>query len=341
MIISKRRKTFLDLFPVPEFLLLSTTGVVIRDTDTRFVQLKRKIFGDGFELVYAGKINNPKGAVESGLINNPNELSNILREFSLLHNVRYVRASIPEERSYLFTVNIDWVPPEGLNDAVAFIVEENVPISLAESIFDFEVIREDKSAGGIKLAVSVLPKNIVNTYVNLFESAGMTPISFDLESRAIARAVISKGDKQTVLIINLSLKKTGFYVVEDGVVQFSTILISGMGGGNSTNFEALLKEEMRKVITFWSTHADQTHSNSRDANKLMPQRRKIEKIILHGFRGHKTDFTDALMSGSEIPYAPADVWLKTAYLKDYPSEMSSNESLGFASAVGLVLPRGE
>src|SRR3972149_4403652 len=224
MIVSGRQKTLLDLFPVPEFLLLSTTGIVVKDTDTRFVRLRRKIFGKGFELAHASKIDNPKGSVESGLINNPDELANVLREFSSHYGVSYVKAILPEEKAYLFTANIGQVSPEGMKDAVAFIIEENAPVALAESVFDFEVVGEDLGTGEMRVAVSVLPKNIVGAYEALFESAGITPISFDLESRAIARAVIRKGNRQPILIINLSTKKTGFYVVEKEVVQFSTML---------------------------------------------------------------------------------------------------------------------
>src|SRR3989344_3950548 len=128
MIVSSKQRTFLDFFPVPEFLLLSTTGIVITDTDTKFVQLHREIFGDGFELAHATKVTNPRGVVESGLIENPNELVPILKKLASHYNISYARASLPDEKAYLFTTAISWVPPEGCRDAVAFIVEENVPV---------------------------------------------------------------------------------------------------------------------------------------------------------------------------------------------------------------------
>jgi len=107
MNVASRKKTFLDFFPVPEFLLLSSIGVVIKNTDTRFVQLRRKIFGDGFELVHASKVDNPKDAAESGLIDTPKELVLGLQKLSAHYNIRYVRASLPEEKSYAeFTHNL-------------------------------------------------------------------------------------------------------------------------------------------------------------------------------------------------------------------------------------------
>ncbi|MDO8728921.1 MAG: pilus assembly protein PilM [bacterium] len=331
MAVSSRKKNLFDLFPAPEFLLLATTGVVITDTDTKFMQLRRKLFGDGFELMHASKIDNPKGVVESGLINNPKELAPILQKLSSHYKVRYVRASLSEEKAYLFTTYINWVSPEGLKDAVAFIIEENAPISLAESVFDFEIIREDKSAGEIKLSVSVLPKNVVDAYVGLFESVGITPISFDLESQSIARAVIRRGDRQTILIINISLEKTGFYVVEEEVVQFSTTVAYGISGDESYPNLNDLKVEMHKIFTFWNART----------NKSGQPEKKIEKVILCGLGGNKVDFVEKLMSESEVPYMLADVWQNLSSSKSQTPEISFEESLSYAAVIGLVLPHDQ
>lgn len=319
-----KQKTFFDLFPAPEFLLLSTTGIAVADSNTKFVRLRREIFGDGFELAHASKVSNPQGAIEAGLINNPNELISILRKFSSHYGIRYAQATLPEEKAYLFTTSIEKVPFEGLRDAVAFIVEENVPVSLAESVFDFEIINEISDANKIKLTVTVLPKNIVNAYIELFESANITPISFDIESQAIARAVVHRGDKRPNLIINLSRKKTGFYIVADEVVQFSTTPAYSIGEDDSYPSLNDLKAEMRKVLAFWSARLE----------------KKVEKAILCGFGASKKDFVEKLMSESDVPYAPADVWLNTSSSRSHVSEIPFDESLDCASVIGLVLPRG-
>jgi Tfp pilus assembly PilM family ATPase len=322
-----RRKSFLDLFPVPEFLLLSTTSIVITDDDTKFVQLRRKIFGDGFELTHATKVPNTKGAVESGLIISPQELVPSLKKLATHYGIYYAHAILPEERAYLFTTTIGSVPPEGLRDAVAFILEENAPIALSESVFDFEIINEDKNASEIKLAVSVVPKNIVNAYVSLFESIGITPISFELESQAIARAVIHREDKRPQLIINLSLKKTGFYVVEDSVVQFSTTPAYGFGAEGAYSNFIDLKSEMRKVLTFWNVRTD----------KFGKPTKKIEKVVLCGSGANDEDFVKKLMEEVDIEYLLADVWLNTSSSREHMPEIPFSESLDYASAIGLVL----
>ncbi len=328
MIALSRHKTFLDIFPTPEFLLLSSTGITITDEDIKFVKLNREIFGRGFKLTHRDKINIPKGTVESGLVSNPSGLTFALKKLLTQYGIHYAHATLPEEKAYLFTTTIGWVPPEGLRDAVAFIVEENAPVSLVDSIFDFEIINEDESAGEIKLTVSVLPKNIVGAYVEAFESAGIVPISFNIESQAIARAVIHRGDKRAHLVINLSANKSGLYVVEDEVVQFSVTPSYGFGEDESYVGLSDLRAEVRKVLAFWNARTD----------KLGKPEKKIEKIILCGLGASKKDFVIKLMSDIEVRYVLADVWLNTSPSRNYVPDISLEESLEFASAVGLVLP---
>ena len=323
MTVLNKRKTFLDLFPTPEFLLLSTVGIVITDLHTKFVQLRREIFGDGFRLVHLDKSDNPKGAIESGLIKNPEAIRDILKKFALGHGVRYAHATLPEEKAYLFTASIDRVPLEGLRDAVAFIIEGNAPVSLSESVFDFEIINKNESVGDIKLAVSVLPESIVNSYIELFESAGITPISFDLESQAVARAVIRPGDKSSNLIVNLSREKTGFYVIEESVVQFSTTFSYGVGEDDSYPNLNDLKEEVHKVFAFWSARSG----------------KNIEKVILCGPGSNKEDFIMKLMSESSVEHNMADAWLNMSPTHSHAPEILDEESVDYAPAIGLVLPR--
>lgn len=323
---SLKQKTVFDLFPTPEFLLLSTVGIVMTDADTKLVQLRRKIFGNGFKLARSSKTNNPKGAIKSGMIANPDQITPILKKLASQYNIHYAHAILPEEKAYLFTTTIGRVPPEGLKDAVAFIIEENAPVSLTESVFDFEILDENENTNDIKLTVSVLPKGVVSAYEQLFESAGIIPISFDLESQAIARAVIRRGDRRPHLIINLSLEKTGFYVVEREVVQFSTTYSVGAGGSYLNPND--LKAEMHKVLAFWHAHTD----------KAGKSENQIAQIILCGVVGNDKDFFERFLGDSDIPCALADVWLNMSPSHSHTSKMSFGESLDYASAIGLLLP---
>lgn len=324
---STKRKKFLDFFPVPKFLLFSTTGVAISDKDTKFIQLQREGFGNAIRLDHASKVDNPVGAVQAGLINKPDEIVPILRKMAEHYGIQYAYATLPEERAYIFTTAIDWVPREGLKDAVAFIIEENVPVTLAESVFDFEIIEQEENTGKIKLVVTVIAKDVVNSYEKLFASAGITPVSFELESQAIARTAILYGDKRTHLIVNLSWKKTGFYIAEDRLVKFSTVSTYSIDDEGSTTSLNDLKAEIRKVLAFWNVHTD--NSGKRE--------NKIEQIVICGPGARKKDFIEKLMSEIEIPYSLVDIWLNLSSRHHFP-KMTFDESVSYISVVGSVLP---
>ena len=66
---------------------------------------------------------------------------------------------------------------------------------------------------------------------------------------------------------------------------------------------------------------------------------KIEKVTLCGLGANNQDFVERLMSGVEVKYEFANVWLNTSSSRSRIPEISFNESLDYASAIGLVLSR--
>ena len=320
-----RSKSFLNLFPPPTFLQLSLSGIVITDGEIKFIELKRGVFTGKLKLSRIEKINNTEGAIEAGIIVNEVSTAKALKDLAYKYGVRYVRSTLPEERAYIFTTLINNVPKEGLKDAVSFTIEENAPVSLAESLFDFEVVEFDEDSGQIKVSVSVVPRSLVSAYTALFESAGITPISFDLESQAIARAVIKKGDGATNLIVNFAYKKTGFYVVDKEVVQFSSTPPHGLDIKDPDRTINELKRELLKVIDFWNGRTDE--AGRREG--------VVQKITFCGAGSNQPDLIKKIMENINLPYSIADVWANLS--SQNRGIITTDESLDYASSIGLVL----
>jgi Tfp pilus assembly PilM family ATPase len=320
-----KQNTFYNHFPTPEYLTLSNSGIAISDDGVHFVQLRHSKFGKGLRLSHYEKVALPEGVVEAGFINEPNKLKEVLVDLRRRHNLKFTRSTLPEERAYMFTTTIDKVPMEGIRDAVAFIIEENVPVSLADSVFDFNILSISESEGKMVVAVSVLPSKTVDFYLQVFEEAGITPVSFDVESQAIARAVVPKGDRTTQLILNLGKKKTGFYVVEDEVVQFTTTLPYGLESA-STHINDL-KTEIKKIFAYW------TAKNKTDAPE-----RPIIKILVCGVASQDQKYLNELLGDAPTSYDFTNPWMNvTAQNERLPSDLVK-DGLEYVSAVGLSIP---
>lgn len=324
MAVLQKKKTFLDVFPPPEFLLLSTSGIALSDKAARFIQFRRGSFSNRQRLHRFGKSVLPIGAVESGYIREPEKVVKSLSELASKHGVRFVRASLPDEKAYLFTSTIDNVPKHNLRDAVAFIIEENVPVSLEKAIFDFNAV-ETSDPGRLKVTVSVVHRKVIEAYTSVFEAAGITVVAYDIESQAIARAIMTPGDKSTTLIVSAGEKKASFYVVENEVVQFSaTPAQDVLTQAASLNIREL-KNEMRKTFTYWNTRVD---SGSGGDNK-------IERILFCGSAVSKRESVTNLAEEFGVDYSIADPWVNTS-----PPASGSQivpESLEYVAAIGLAL----
>ncbi len=323
---SQKQNSFYNHFPTPEYLTLSTSGIAITDESLHFIQFRHGLFGNGLKLSHYEKIALPEGVVESGFINNPEKLGVVLKDLAARYSLSFARATLPEERAYLFTTTIDKVPTEGLRDAVAFIIEENVPVSLADSVFDFDILNATEEADKLRVTVSVISRKVVDFYLQVFESAGVTPVSFDIESQAIARAVVAKGDKSTQLVLNLGRKKTGFYVVEDEVVQFTTTLPYGAGEGDHAHLNDL-KTEIRKIFTFWSAHQKSATADG-----------DISKVLICGEASLDHSFVTNLMSESPVPYDWVNPWVNVASTPERLPPDLVKDALDYVSAIGLAVP---
>ena len=325
-------KNIFNLFPTPEFLLFSTSGIAITEESIKFTQIKRSLLSGNLKLTHVSKIATPENVLNSGEIKDAVELATSLRELSSRYGLNYVRATLPDDKAYLFNTAIDAVPQEGLRDAVAFVVEENVPLSLAEAVFSFDAFKSSRDPKKLDLTVTVLPKSIVDAYVDLFESVGMTPVSFDLESQAVVRSVINRGDWDSYLVVNLFDGRTGVYVADDGVVKFSINL--AYGTKNRENI-GNLRAEIERVISFWSSHSTHHKVDGSDS-----QRSNIKRIIFCGSGANDSAFLSELVEGLNVEHSLANVWCNTSHTgTELP--LPFDESLEYADAIGLALPHKE
>ncbi|CAN5145390.1 hypothetical protein BH11PAT3_BH11PAT3_0900 [soil metagenome] len=322
------KKGFLDFFPAPKFLLLSTVGLSFSDIGVQSVEFKQSPLPRQLELARSIEVPFPEGVIVLGYINDKPTVVKILSELKTKYSLSYIKATLPEEKAYLFTVEIQTEPFASLRDRVAFTVEENAPVSLSTSIFDFEIIGNVMGKAVVKVAVSVLPKKVVETYIEVCESAGLVPVSFEVESQAIARAIVKRGDCRPQLVVNMQNEKTGLYVVEDEIVQFSSTPAFGVRLVDGVYPDIVsLKNEIRKVFAYWNTRLDKEGK---------PQQ-KIERVLLTGRGAANKDFVRALMEDIDIEHVLANVWINALPHHQNTTPVESPESLMYSAAIGVAL----
>ena len=358
------KNTFFENFPAPYFLELPFVGMSLSNTSVRFVELKR--VEDSFVLKKYGEKQLPDEALRFGEIANKKSLVDTLAEIQKENNFKFVRVALPEERVYLFKTTVPTTEDGEIRQAIEFKLEENVPISPDEAVFDFTIVGKDEISQSTSVSVAVIPKKVVEGYAEAFREANFAPVIFEIEGNAIANSLIREKDETTSLVVNFGKIRTLISVVSGHVVQFTSVI--AIGGEMVTNLiekhmsvdrkEAIsiknshtffdkkdgsalqkeiveimsqLKEEIKKVEIYWRTH-DRSLKKDTDSSQ-------ISKIILCG-RNSATLFLDQYLSRNmDIPAHLADVWTNLPKIKEDVPVMPYLDSLNYTAAIGVALPK--
>lgn len=355
-----QRSKFYQFFPPPQFLQMPAVGIDISDASMRFVELveKRK----GFVVGRFGERAVPRGVIESGEVKKPAELRAIFSEIKKTYNLEFVSVSLPEEKAYLFELRLPTMKYDNVRGAIELVLEEHVPIKAEEALFDYDIVKEEDSF--INVSVSVVSQSLVEGYLEAFSGTGMTPVAFEIEAHSAARSIVPSGDNGTFMIVDFGKTRTGISIISEGFVQFTSTV--SIGGGSLTDAIAknlkisydeaekikrergtiqgdmnadlslalmstmsVMRDEINKHQSYWQEHAD-------DYGKKRPV---IQKIYLCGGDSNLAGFIEYLSSGLSSPVELANAMINVNTLEEYIPEISFNDSLRYATAIGLALRR--
>lgn len=345
-------KKIFEFFPTPRFLKFSYVGLDIGGESLHYTELINT--GESFRLGRYGKRTFEKA--ESIIVNE--SLKTALKDIRKNNDISYAKVALPEEETYLFTTEVVGEDDQEIKDYIEFHLDENVPIPGAEALFDYYIL--PKTSDKKIAVVSVVSREVVNRYNSLLEECGITAVSFMVESGALSRSVVLKGYKGTHILVYLSREKTMLAIVEEGFVQFSST--SNFGGAQLTsaiqkqfgvdvdearkikykkglfksntdgeaysftlaNTISVLRDEIQRVSAYWMKLPQGTNS-------------PIEKMILCGKDAAIPGFADYLSSSLKIPVEVSDVWANISYYDKVVPPIPFEDSLSYATSIGLVL----
>ena len=352
------RDSLKRFFPTPKFLEVPSFGLDISDESIKFIELiKTK---NGIHVNRYGERKIPIGIIESGKIKDPKKMEEILISLRKEEGLKSVRVSLPEEQVYLFNLKLEKLGLENIREGIELSLEEYIPIPAQDAIFDYELLNEDEQ--NLKLQVAAIPKSVIEDYLAIFKNSMISAKSFELETQAISRAVIKKGDLETYMIVDFGKKRTGIFIISGGVVIFTSTL--DVGGimlsdmikknfnisfeeaekrkkecglkRNATNTEvfsvllngvSVLRDEIVKHFLYWHTHKDEEGKD----------RPTIKKVILCGGDSNLIGLSEYFSVSMKVNVEIANVWVNITNTEKYIPDISFSQSLTFAAALGLAL----
>ncbi len=341
-------------------------GVDFNGRTLRIMQLKK----DGKNKKMSGWVEKriPQGIMESMLIVKKDEFKTFFIDTLKQSKGRIkgsrVIVSIPENKVFTRIIKIPLMDEREAEESVRFETEANIPISVDEAYFDWQIVQKRKEDMDILIVAS--PMKIIDNYLESFEVAGYQVVAFEPKSISTGRSVIDSSDEEHVLVVDMGLENTSFAIYERGFPIFTSsgsvsgkmltdMIMKNKGlaiekaesykvkiGLGSTPEEkqesfAILEpvlitfvDEIKRALNFFNETLAIQRSDASN-NKL-----KINKIILTGGGANLKGLSSYLSINLQETIEQSNPWINVRFKEDVPP-VSKEDSQGFSTVIGLAL----
>ena len=347
----------------------SAFGLDITDLTIRAVRLIRTESHQIRLTSYAEVFLQP-GFIENGVIKNEAEITGILKDLNKKTQLgslgtKFVVASLPEQDAFMQVVSIPKMKPSEITKAVRWEMEGNIPMKVAETHFDWQLIEPIKhTPDHLDVLVAASPKNIIEGYIRVIRNAGFEIKALEIESTGSVRALFKESfSSRPVLVVDVGASRTSLIIFSGSAIRFtSSIQISGSQmtkviaelfkiGVNEAEkikrdvgldkskqqgkvFKALepilenLITEIKKYLSFYKSHSFHEHGQSHT----------ISKILLSGGGANLKGLAAYFGSKLKMTVDIGNPWSNVLELpvKELPA-LPFDKSLSFVTAIGLAL----
>lgn len=348
--------SYSKLFTPPKFLEMPSVSLEILPAGIYF--LLTKATDKGLLPEIYGLMPLPPGAIVSGEIIKREPVIKALTDIKNKTRVSFARLSIPEEKTYIFKTHLPKLQPKEVHDILDFKIEENVPLSAKEAVFDYDVIPSSKNKEGMDLVVSVTALKLVEDLQTVFGFSGLTPIFFCPESNNVAKSVVKETNEQVIVVVNIRESNIILSLVIYGVVCQTSSISFG-----STTFNELIAkyfkispEEAVKIkkeklyidnpdsmevfsylINTISAIKDEIYKFISYCNEREDVDTQVDRIVLCGQDSLIVGLDKYLASNLNMRVDVANIWVNNFDLDVYTPNINREDSLDLAVVNGLSL----
>lgn len=333
------KRTFINVFPLPKILAMPAVGLSISDHALRYVEFGMR---NGIHVLKTwGEYPLEEGIVVDGMVAQKEKLVAALVKMAKEKSVSWVRVALPEEKAFIYSTTVSF--PENPSatkketalmarmlrerrvprEAVEATLSQNIPLTPAETIFDFGVTSFDEKNRTAEVQVYAFPINIANSYADAITAAGLVPLSFETESQAIARAVLPTDIAGTHVVLHIMTHKTIIAVVSQGGVMYASTARLEAGADKDVDL-VTIRDEVMKVVSYW-------HSRGKE------KKDRIQSIVISGNLEKHLDIPDYISKHTRISSRLAKVWDNAFSVNQHVPDISFEKSLEYATAAGLAL----
>lgn len=206
---------------------IGTSGIRAAEVTARKGQLTLERFG---------QVALPTGAVRAGEIVDPAAVALALKALwrAAGFSTKNVTLGVANAKVIVRQIDLPWLPPTELRKALAFQVQDYLPMDVNEAVLDFHPLAEATDAEGGRTVRGLLvaaSRQMVTDLLAAVSAAGLRATQVDLTSFAVLRSVGRVDHLGTTdhveALIDIGASVTNMVVHANGVPLFVRLLLRG------------------------------------------------------------------------------------------------------------------
>ena len=303
-------------------------------------------------------------AVKNGVIVDPETIAKEVfplfkRNLIGTIDTRRVVSALPVSKTFNRVLTLPKLPKDELREAIKVEAEQYIPVSIDKLYIDYD-IAESKGKDTNEVLIVAAPKNIVDSYLVLFELLGLEVALLETSISAATRLVMhAEQTDLPTLIIDFGSVSTDLSIFD------TTLRVTGtVSEGGDTITKAIAKElkvtpkQAQTIKTKHGLGPGKRQSQIRKAlepmlNKMVGEtkkmvrfyqdrsgtERKLEQVIILGGGANMPGLADYLTDKIRIPVRTCNPWLNLDFGDLQPPHALEKTLYATSAGLGLVQPK--
>jgi len=188
----------------------------------------------------------PKLSYEKGQITDQEAVSHALKLAVQNADVknRMVACSIESADIISREIVLPETKEEEIEKMLQYEIQQYMPIELNEYVVQFKILEsfQENSDQKVRVLVTAVPRELVKSYYEVVEAAGLEPMILDIQSNAIEKLICFRTtakpsaacDSQAMVVLDLGYRHINIVVLEQGRYRFSRFLKQGVWNINQS-----------------------------------------------------------------------------------------------------------
>ena len=238
-------------------------GVDIGSHAVKVCQLQKT--GDSYRLLALGSAAVPLGAVEDGVLQDPDEIALAIAELfkNLKIKQKRVGISISGYSVIVKKINLEMMNDEELNDYITGEAEQYIPFDIDDVYLDFQVISENSEERRCEVMLVAAKKEVIDDYLNMLQKQKLLPVLVDVDGFALEN-IWDKISTATanVALVDIGASKMNINIIADGASVLARDVIVGSEQlteqiANTLELEFEEAEELKLGLTPAGEHQEE------------------------------------------------------------------------------------